>query len=115
MIVSKNRAGTSTVRFNTEGKRDTSTIHLLQRLSSRAVCRGVERSTRSRILFDPLEKRSAYLCSQVPGQPGEITLVYMESRGSSGLRYLMLVAMGLSSSTKVHSMHADVVSFFSEV
>jgi hypothetical protein len=26
----------------------------------------------------------------------------------------MLVAMGLSSSTKLHSMHADVVSFFSE-
>jgi hypothetical protein len=75
MIVSKNRPGTSTVRFNTEGKRerDKSTILLLQRLSSRAVCRGVERSMRSRILFDPQEKRSTYLCSQVPGQPGEIT------------------------------------------
>lgn len=55
MIVSNNRAGTSTVRFNTEGnrERDKQKYDSLtsETAEQRAVCIGVKRSTQSRILL----------------------------------------------------------------
>jgi hypothetical protein len=32
--------------------------------------------------FDPQDKRSTYLCSQVPGQPGEIALASLSVVGA---------------------------------
>lgn len=85
MIVSNNRAGTSTVRFNTEGNRERSTK---VRLSYFRDCRAESGMYRRQAIdtvedsFDPQDKRSTYLCSQVPGQPGEIALASLSVVGA---------------------------------